>query len=99
MVQSSSHFSSLYSILHPYRVCRQESSAKRLDQLAKPTFHSRYAHTPFGSAPVPFKLEINYNFGSVVKERVSTIRHFDWSREYIRHAGITLAFVGLSAPT
>ena len=24
-----------------------------LDQLAKLTFRSRYAHTPFGSAPVP----------------------------------------------
>ena len=24
-----------------------------LDQLAKPTFRSRYSHTPFGSAPVP----------------------------------------------
>ena len=26
---------------------------KPLDQLAKPTFYSRYAHTPFGSAPLP----------------------------------------------
>ena len=27
-----------------------------LDQLAKPVFRSRYAHTPFGSAPVPILL-------------------------------------------
>ena len=27
-----------------------------LDQLAKPIFRSRYAHTPFGSAPVPIIL-------------------------------------------
>ena len=27
-----------------------------IHQLAKPTFHSRYAHTPFGSAPLPILL-------------------------------------------
>ena len=27
-----------------------------VDQLAKPTFRTRYAHTPFGSAPVPILL-------------------------------------------
>ena len=27
------------------------------------------------------------------------IRRFDWSRENIRHTGITLAFVGLPVPT
>ena len=27
-----------------------------VDQIAKPTFRSRYAHTPFGSAPVPIIL-------------------------------------------
>ena len=30
---------------------------------------------------------------------MSTIRRFDWSRENIRHTGITLAFVGLPVPT
>ena len=25
-----------------------------VDQLAKPTYRSRYAHTPFGSAPIVF---------------------------------------------
>ena len=47
-----------------------------------------------------FKLETDYNFCNQVKESVSAIRHFDWSRENIRHTGtcITLAFVGLPAP-
>ena len=30
---------------------------------------------------------------------MSAIRRFDWSRENIRHTGITLAFVGLPVPT
>ena len=29
---------------------------------------------------------------------MSAIRRFDWSRENIRHTGITLVFVGLPAP-
>ena len=29
---------------------------------------------------------------------MSAIRRFDWSREIIRHTGITLAFVSLPAP-
>ena len=36
---------------------------------------------------------------SEVKEGVSAIRRFDWLREYIRHTGITLVFVGLPVPT
>ena len=40
-----------------------------------------------------------YNFCNEVKEGVSAIRRFDWSRENIRHTGITLAFVGLPVPT
>ena len=49
-----------------------------------------------------FKLETDYNFCNEVKEGVSAdsaIRRFGWSREIIRHTGITLAFVGLPAPT
>ena len=32
---------------------KKADSVLYVDQLAKPTFRSRYAHTPFGSAPVP----------------------------------------------
>ena len=73
-----------------------------LDQLAKPTFLSRYAHTPavrFGTGTYSFKLETDYSFCNEVKEGVSALRRFDWSRENIRHTGITLAFVGLPVPT
>ena len=52
-----------------------------IDQLAKPTFRSRYAHTQFDI--YPFKLETDYNFCNEVKEGVSAIRRFDWSRENI----------------
>ena len=47
----------------------------------------------------PFKLESDYIFCNEVKEGVSAIRRFDWSRENIRHTGITLSFVGLPVPT
>ena len=36
-----------------YRTTNVGSAFLVLDQLAKPTFRSRYAHTPFGSAPLP----------------------------------------------
>ena len=68
-----------------------------IDQLDKRTFRSRYVHTPFGSAPVSIllmKIETDYIFCNKVKEGVSAIRRFDWSRENIRHTGIQLAFVG-----
>ena len=66
-------------------------------QLAKPTFRSRYAHTPldqlakpthsirFSTSSYSFKLETDYNICNDVKEGVSAIRPFDWSRENIRH--------------
>ena len=78
-----------------------DHATNTLDQLTKPMFRSRYAHTPFGSAPlpIPFKLETDYNFCNEVKEGVSAIRRFDWSRENIRHTGISLAFLGLPVPT
>ena len=72
----------------------------QLDQLPKPTFRSHYAHTiRFSTGTYSFKLETYYNFCNGVKECVSAVRRFDWSRENIRHTGITLVFVGLPAPT
>ena len=38
-------------------------------------------------------------FCNEVKESVSAILRYDWSRENIRHTGITWAFVGFPAPT
>ena len=37
----------------PAGVSFSNMGSPHLDQLAKPTFRSRYAHTPFGSEPVP----------------------------------------------
>ena len=76
-------------------------SACVLDQLAKPNFPFplRSHSIRFSTGTYSFKLETDYNFYNEVKEVVSAIRRFDWSRENIRHTGITLAFVGLPAPT
>ena len=53
----------------------------------------------FSTSSYSFKLETDYKFCNEVKEGVSAIRRFDWSRENIRHTGITLAFVGLPVTT
>ena len=44
-----------------------------IDQLAKITFHSRFNHTPFGSAPVPILLRQKQItiFGNEVEEGIS----------------------------
>ena len=53
----------------------------------------------FRTGSYSVKLKTYYNFCNKVKEGVSAIRRFDWSRENIRHTGITLPFVGLPVPT
>ena len=53
----------------------------------------------FSTTSYTFKLETDYKFCNEVKEGVSGIRRFDWSRENIRHTGITLAFVGKPTKT
>ena len=59
-----------------------------VDQLAKPTSSIR-----FSTGTYSFKLETDCNFCNEVKEGVSAIRRFDWSRENIRPTDITLTFV------
>ena len=39
-----------------------------LDQLAKPTFRSRYAHIPCGSAPLPILSSEIYLFGFTARQ-------------------------------
>ena len=50
--------------------------AEFLSRLAKPTFRSRYAHTPFRSAPVPIlsSKKLITNFVMRSKEVVSFVR-------------------------
>ena len=62
-----------------------------VDQLAKPTFRSRYAHTPVGSAPLSVLLDSDCTFCNQVKEDVSAVRFSDWSRanDVTLHAQMT----------
>ena len=57
-----------------------------LDQLATHSIR-------FSTGTYSFKLETDYNFCNEVKEGVSAIRRFDWSRENIRHTGIIIIII------
>ena len=58
-----------------------------VDQPAKTTFRSRYAHTPFGSAPLPIlsSQKVSANFVMRLEEGVSSVRHFNWSPHKKHH--------------
>ena len=52
-MRSFSHGDVSMMVLSELSMFARASCGHSVDQLAKPTFRSRYAHIPFGSAPLP----------------------------------------------